>query len=367
MTEDGILFIVNSIYQLLTVIHMRKNLLQEEKADLILTDLLPQPEKYLDKLKKTHLFQRVLFARTKELTGRYIVGDIGKISRAYENHSGILRWVLNENPGSYRQVYFSNYDTFVRMLACEYYGRDCAFYCFEDGFSTYIIDYLREDRAAVNRSREGNKIKEMVRGVWLYEPQLSMGNDSLPNIRIPKISVQDTELKQILNDVFDYRGVKKHPSFLFLEQSFRAENIACNDLELMKLCQQIVGPGNFAVKPHPRNPRNLPYERGLTGKYRNEAPWELFLLNEYPQNQTILTVCSNGALTGRIVLGMDIPTVMLYRLFQGRVLWKEDEILQKYLHKFRVQFAGKNYFVPETVYELKSILNYLKPGGSEHV
>ena len=54
---------------------------------------------------------------------------------------------------------------------------------------------------------------------------------------------------------------------------------------------------------------------------------------------------------------------MLYPLFEGRVLWKEDELLKEYLEKFRRQFAGRNYYVPQTIYELKSILEYL--GGSD--
>ena len=72
------------------------------------------------------------------------------------------------------------------------------------------------------------------------------------------------------------------------------------------------------------------------------------------------------ALTGRLVFGMDIPTVMLYRLFEGKVLWKEDAVLSRYLQRFRRQFAGKNYYVPQTVYELKAVLGYLGEGGGSH-
>lgn len=151
--------------------------------------------------------------------------------------------------------------------------------------------------------------------------------------------------------------------FIFLEQSFRAEGIKTNDLALMQLCQQTVGPGRFLVKPHPRNPENLPFQLGLTRKYPTGAPWELFLLNESPDRRTIITVCSNAALTSRIVFGMDINTLMLYRLFEGKVLWKEDAILKQYLRKFRRQFAGKNYYVPQTIYELQDILKYL---GGRH-
>src|SRR5699024_6105390 len=124
-------------------------------------------------------------------------------------------------------------------------------------------------------------------------------------------------------------------------------------------CQQAVGPGRFLVKPHPRNPENLPLQLGLTRKYPGRAPWELFLLNEPPDAYTVITVCSNAALTGRLVFDADPPVVMLYLLFEGKVLWKEDAILQKYLGKFHRQFGGKHYYVPKTGYELNHILAYL--------
>ena len=144
-----------------------------------------------------------------------------------------------------------------------------------------------------------------------------------------------------------------------MEQSFRAEGIKGNDLALMKECRDVIGRENFLVKPHPRNTENLPYQMGLSRRCPDSVPWELFLLNEGTANKTIITVCSNAALTGRIVFGMDIPTVMLYQLYQGKVLWKEDETLWRYLRIFRNQFAGPHYYVPQTIYELRCILRYL--------
>lgn len=162
-----------------------------------------------------------------------------------------------------------------------------------------------------------------------------------------------------LNFIFDYHTPEPKADFLFLEQSFRAEKIKSNDLDLMRECQQAVGSGRFAVKPHPRNPENLPYQLGLTRKYTSNAPWELFLFNEAPAHFTIVTVCSNAALTSRIVFDMDINTVMLYELFEGKVLWQEDAVLKRYLYNFHTRFAGRNYYVPKTIYELRYILRYL--------
>ena len=166
-------------------------------------------------------------------------------------------------------------------------------------------------------------------------------------------------MRELLNFVFAYHPPQDLPPFLFLEQSFRAENIPGNDLELMAQCQQAVGPGRFGVKSHPRNGDHLPQALGLSRKVDLSVPWELFLLNQEPPRPAVLTVCSNGALSGRLCLGLEDDTVMLYKLYTGKVLWKENQVLSRYLEAFRRQFAGRNYYVPETVFELRNVLKVL--------
>ena len=189
-----------------------------------------------------------------------------------------------------------------------------------------------------------------------------MRGDRLRNMPLPKLSREDGRLREALNFVFSYQPPSFLPEFLFLEQSFRAEHIQGNDLELMEFCQQAVGASRFGVKPHPRNQDHLAQERGLTRKLDLAAPWELFLLNEPPGRCTVVTVCSNGALSSRLCLGLDENTLLLYKLYTGKVLWKENHILARYLETYRRQFAGRNTFVPKTLYELRSMLQVL--GGT---
>ncbi len=361
--NNRVLLVVNSVYQLFTAVHMRRTILAGREADLILTDITPALEGCLSRLRETGLFRRVLTASIKEFSEQYSLAKAEAVSDAFQNILPLFRGTLSEELDEYEQVYLANFDLFARLLACWYYTRPCEFIGYEDGFSSYVIDYLREDRAAANRHPEGRKIKDKVERILLYEPRLAMRGDAIPNRPLPKISREDGELRGLLNYIFDYQPPEGGEDFFFLEQSFRAEGIQTNDLELMQECRQAVGPGRFLVKPHPRNPANVPAQLGLTRRYAGDAPWELFLLNEDPERYTLLTVCSNAALTGRIVFGLDIRTVMLYPLFEGKVLWKEDAVLRRYLRTFQRQFAGKRYYVPETIYQLRNILAYL---GGRH-
>ena len=359
MQNEKVLIVANSVYQLLTAVHMKRTILADRDTDLIVTDITPQLKETVPRLKQTGIFARVIFGATQELSQKYAGAKDTALSEGFSNIDRIFRWTLSDELADYTAVYFANFDPFARMLACRFYDESCPFYWYEDGFSSYVIDYLREDRAPINRHPEGGRIRDKVECVLLYEPKLAMRGDRLPCRSLPKINRDDVELREILNFIFAYKQQDMDAAFIFLEQSFRAEGLKNNDLELMRECQQTVGSGQFIVKPHPRNLENVPLQMGLTRRYPHDAPWELFLLNEELEDTTVITVCSNAALTSRLVFGMDMNTVMLYRLFQGRVLWKEDEILKRYLHKFYRQFAGENYYVPQTVYELRNVLRYL--------
>ena len=159
----------------------------------------------------------------------------------------LLRWALGEAlEPAYSQVYFPNFDWLARLLAC---GTSAPFLWLEDGFSSYVIDFARPDRAAVNRHPQGARLGEQVQAALLYEPRLAMRGDSLPNWPLPKLSPGDGELLALLNFIFQYRRPPWLPPFLFLEQSFRRRASRANDLELMRLCQ-----------------------RAVAGKFRGEAP-----------------------------------------------------------------------------------------------
>ena len=305
------------------------------------------------------LFHRILLGSTAQWCRQYAGAKGAALDAAFQDPPSTLHWLLSDELGRYTAVYFANFDPFARLLACWFSQESCRFFCYEDGFSAYVIDFLRGDRAPINRHPAGRKIQDKLAGMLLYEPRLARRGDGVANLPLPKVRREDGRLKDVLNYVFAYRKPEDLEPFIFLEQSFRAEGIATNDIALMELCRQAMGPGRFLVKPHPRNPENLPRQLGLTRKYPGNAPWELFLLNEAPMACTVLTVCSNGALTSRLVFGLETPVVMLYRLFTGKVLWKEDAALHQYLRQFQCQFAGRNYYVPKTPYELTDILTYL--------
>ncbi|MGI6254826.1 MAG: hypothetical protein ACOYJZ_04260 [Acutalibacter sp.] len=354
------LYIASSVYHLLTEANLRWQESPRGEADLLLTNATPGLPDLADRARQSGLFSRVLPVRIRELAQRFPM-DRGEAASCFREWRTHLRWILGEDLGrDYDQVYFPNFDWLTRLLALVL---DCPFYWVEDGFSSYVIDFLREDRAAVNRLPETEPLRRKLTAALLYEPGLAMRGDGLANRPLPKLSREDGELRKVLNFLFDYHPPRWMPSFLFLEQSFRAEGIRGNDLELMALCRETVGPERFGVKSHPRNEDCLAQNLGLSRPLGMTGPWELFLLNERNLPK-VVTVCSNGALSARLCLGLDEDTVLLYRLYNGKVLWKENDTLTRFLESYRRRYGGKRTYVPETKYQLQDILHHL--GGESN-
>lgn len=223
MPDNRVLLIVNSVYHLLTAVHMRHTLLADADADLIITDVTPQLRDCLPRVQETGLFNRVLFAAVQEMNKKYAGAKDEVLDEGFSQADRLFRFALSDELGKYDTVYFANFDPFTRMLACRLYDDPCAFVGYEDGFSSYVIDYLREDRAPINRHAQGSRIRDKVEGILLYEPHLAMRGDTLRNLRLPKIRRDDVRLREQLNSIFAYTPAREKAAFLFLEQSFRAE------------------------------------------------------------------------------------------------------------------------------------------------
>lgn len=193
MPNNRSLIVVNSVYQLMTAVHLKQTLLEKEDTDLILTDNSPGLKGYAPRIETMGLFRRIFFAATKELNKKYTTAKEKKITQGFQRISEIFPLILTDDLGMYTQIYFANFDIFTRMLAYRY---DCEFHCFEDGFSTYVIDYLRESRAAINRHPDGKKLGEKLVDVLLYEPRLAMRGDGLTNRPLPKIQIDDYRLRE---------------------------------------------------------------------------------------------------------------------------------------------------------------------------
>ena len=157
--------------------HLKRTLLGDREADLLLTDVTPALPRLRGRLEETGLFARVILAKGAELQGRCHLNRPAELDACFQNQEALLRGALSGELGEYGEVYFANFDVLARLLACRYDHLPCRFYWYEDGFSSYVIDYLRPDRAAANRHPLAGKIAHKVEAALLYQPQLALRGD----------------------------------------------------------------------------------------------------------------------------------------------------------------------------------------------
>ncbi len=359
------LILVNSVYQLFTAMHIKRTLLAQETVDIILSDLLPAARTLGERLSQTALFNRVIYLNTASLTSRYLTGSLEEIAAGFAKANSLLAFALSAPLDQYDQIFFANPDTASRMLAYTLRQDPAAFIWYEDGFSTYVIDFFKPSRVPANQLAEGRALAEKIQRVLLYEPGLCLRGGSFKNAALPPIDPGDAALLSLYNFVFDYQPPALPETFIFLEQSFRAEQLETNDRELMQLCREHAGRAGFVVKPHPRVSGASAWELGLSRPFPApaETPWELFLMNGDLDGKVLLTVCSSAALSSRLLFNRPLPTLLLYPLFRGRVLWKEDAVLRRYLRRFMQQYAPPCFYAPQTKFELAHIMRYYGAGS----
>ena len=91
------LYLVNSVYHLLTSIHLRRTVFPSGKADLVLTDVTPALAETTARLEETNLFERVIPVGTKELSHQFSMNREEDVKRCFDERETLLNWVL-ENP-----------------------------------------------------------------------------------------------------------------------------------------------------------------------------------------------------------------------------------------------------------------------------
>ena len=221
MGREKALFVVNSVYQLLTAVHLRRCLPEGWEGELLLTDLLTEHQALACRGEETGVFSRVLLGKARELQGRCHLNRPQELEEVFGEGEKALLAAVEGELGDYSQVYFANCDALTRLLACRYYHSPTQFFWFEDGFSSYVIDYLREDRAAANRHREGRKLRDKLHAALLYRPDYALRGDGVRNLPLPPLPAGDLALLEILDHLFQYRPLDIPEDVVFLEQSFQ--------------------------------------------------------------------------------------------------------------------------------------------------
>ena len=88
-----------------------------------------------------------------------------------------------------------------------------------------------------------------IEGVYLFHPEDMLWEPDFRLLSMKKIDCKDTHFLQLCNKVFGYNEScdKYDRKYIFMEESFAAEGMPINDLELLGKIAQRVGKENIMV------------------------------------------------------------------------------------------------------------------------
>lgn len=323
------LFLCNTVYQILVALWIKHTVLNQTELDIMISDHMNDSEEIYGRVKKYGGFDHCYYVKSIDF------------ARSRYKYSRIHNWVNSAFPErhlnkfvqikeTYDELYLANADPFSQLLfrAVERKNRRIHVHFFEDGLSTYsqlfqkYLNTLENPTAVKLRTRLKNGLLQVkylpdyVQSFHVFNPELMQWTPKADIIKIGKIRIDDSEFREICNKVFAYTESDQYDTeYLFMEESYSAEGLPINDVDLINQLADIVGKKNIMVKIHPRNPVNRFLELGIKTNKNTAIPWELILMNQKQiSSKKLITIGSASVLNPKLLFGMKVNVYSLYNL-----------------------------------------------------
>lgn len=318
MAQHRILFAANTYFQLLVALHLMRSEFRGSVADVILTDHSADSEAVARRLEETGVFRSVFFVRDADGDGASFSAKCARYLRSRLFPRSALRG-LAPLAEDYDLFLFNNPSLLSHLIALRYRRQaDC--YRFEEGFGTYTRPFLEKKalRAMLIRLAFGD-LQRNLKGLYLFHPELYAQSAPCPILPMAAFPAGDAAWRELLNGIFDYRPdpLLTSASYIFMEESFRAEGLDVGDVELVRKLAELLGREKLVVKRHPRSPGNPFAGCGAAVSSAGSVPWEVIQMNLDCRDKTLLTVTSGSVLAGALYLEQPVQVRMLFRCLPG--------------------------------------------------
>lgn len=331
--KEKCLFLVNTPYQLMIAINLRKAEYANYDADVVITDNISDHKDLLDSVRCVGIFENVIAYNIKELypdkngvaLARRLFGDKNIFDKAYDYY--LFANLDHGASGIYRMLCKRN--------------RHIKAIMFEDGYASYSGWYSDFLTMYGSIPYDGNVYKRLILKTWFHRlvdnvfchvEKMLVFNPSImtykPSFRVESmkpIDVKNSELVETYNRIFKYDpsvDSYKEP-IIFFEESYYADGYNVNDVEIVEKIASIVGKEKLFVKTHPRNPDNRFEKLGYKTNKNTSIPWEVICMNSDLSEKTLITIASVAAI---------VPATMLGKKYNGILLMKmipDDSCLKK--------------------------------------
>ena len=321
------LFVCNTYMQLIIAIQIRLMLFADDDADLVLSDHSVNAGTIVENLKKTGIFRRVGYARSKSYMKRPSTRK--RIEDTYLRLFGCRKRMLDGlwNDGVYDSIFrynsgdlivFLYYDQSVRGGMIPQMNR------FEESVFSYEL---------MTRHGMGKRYR-LIRGIrgllgkkdpftaaedyYCHYPELFSKNVG-KCYGIPHFDRKNKVFLDHINTVFGYDPASDiyQQKYIYFASSADVDGKNIGETELVLKIADIVGRENLLVKMHPRDGRHVYEEYGIAVSKNSTIPWEVIQMNHDFSSHIFLSVSSSSVLNATAMLGDHILTYYFFPLIRG--------------------------------------------------
>ncbi len=370
-----ILFVCNTIYQILTAVNIKQSMRPEETADIIVSDVVVNGKHICEMIEKAGVVETAYYVQCKKYVPAIEYPSSNVIRRkivnfkVQRNPEKLIQQYVELN-NEYDELFFSNTGGFIndlyRML--KHKNFELKTYCFEDGTSSYTTiwrDWFAEEKEVYGKGKWYRKylgihyLIDELSGYMVYHPELMDWQPDCGVTKIPLIDRQNNKIMDAINRTFEYEKCVDtyKEKVIYFEDCFAADGEAIHDEEVIDKLIECVGKEEIFVKRHPRSQNNTYLEYGLKTNRNMGIPWEVIALNMDNVEEKILISHVSGSIAmPYLIAGIQTKSVSLIG-FNSLLNNSTYNVIQEWLLRKVYKSYSELFLLPQNVQELEKILS----------
>lgn len=333
----NILFLCNTVYQLIGACRITQTFFSEDSVDVIISDHTADTRKIVDRINDKHiLFNKAYWVETKNM---YDI-NCGFGTREY------IGFLKNDNATNFKpektydKLLVANAENFSYWLFnyLKRKNKKLSLEWFEDGIGTYCNDAkglaIKSNLKSNIRKFKRKLLKvyyipENIEKIYLSEPELFTEPIKAEKISLLENCKFDESLKEKLNLIFDYESCvdKYEEKYIFFADAMCDYN---KQLEVLDKYAVNLNKADLVVKRHPRYAENIFGKAGYKTTQDTSVPWEVIALNIDISNKVLITMYSSSTITPRFLFGMKYKSVILSHLDEN---FDPNKIFNKFAYE----------------------------------
>lgn len=355
------LIICDTLYQIITAIHMKCTIFGHEDIDIWISDHSMGTEDIVYRLREEKIFRDVFYVSTKNIS--YSNCIFYKIKNTILYGFGIK---VPADLKKYDEILYYGLSLIIYGIA-ECYRKEnisVVWSRYEEGILSYDTDLqhgkciaiLQKLRHVLKRPQ----IEREVKNYYCFFPELKETHKEWNFIKIPQIET-DFISKMMYKRIFNYHEQILEQKYIFFATSSDIDGNPCGETGLVMKIADYVGKENLIVKMHPRDDRQVYRDNNILTMDSIGIPWEVFQLCGELNNKILLTIDSGAFLSITAILpckGIKGAFLFPCATQESHYLEQRGKKIRKILDKLHAKGLCKNIQILEKIDEVVTYVEY---------